>query len=380
MISIGFDKNLGYVSLGNIINTFFGAVLWLIIASNLNAVDFGSLNYDIAIATLLTSIGILGFDTTLTAYIAKGTTKMLDESFFLIIVSSFLIMLFLLIIYPSVPVIMLIISMMIFTLVESKNLGEHNFRKYMWLMIFQRIISLISVPLFYFYIGIEAALYGFILSYLLVSYEIYKWFKQIRISISTLIPIKNYFFHSYILGVSKVLPYFFDKLLILPLFGFATVGLYQFGVQVLSIISILSIIFYGYLLPKESKNSNKNSLKIFSKMGLITSTFLTILLIISLPTIILSFFPHFSSAIVPSQIILLSGIPLTLSSIYNSIYMARGHSVNVVIGTIIFISFQSIGIIILGNIYGLIGLSISTTFASIIQCGYLILARGILYK
>jgi O-antigen/teichoic acid export membrane protein len=375
LFSIGIEKNFGYVSIGNIVNTFFGAVLWLIITSRVSAEEFGGLNYDISLATLFTSVGIMGFDTTLTAYLAKGVTRMLSESLFLIIVACAVISIILLFVYPSIAVILLIVSMLFFTLIGAENLGNHNFKKYMWLMISQRFISLFCVPVFYFLFGIEGAIYGFTVSYLLVSYELFKRIGSIKLSISTLIPIKHYFFHSYILGVAKTLPYFFDKLLILPLFGLTVVGYYQFGVQVLSIISIFPVIFYGYLLPKESRQSDTVSLDKYLRIGLILSSLLSFLLILCLPTLVEVLFPKFQLATIPAQIILLAGIPLTMSSIYNSMFMARDFSWNVVIGTLIFIGVQSLGIITLGSIYGLIGLSISTTIAATLQCIYLLFIK-----
>jgi O-antigen/teichoic acid export membrane protein len=369
--TFGLEKNLGYVSIGNIANTFLGALLWFIIASKLSATEFGGLNYDISIASLVTSVGVLGLDTTLTAYLAKGVNKMLYESTFLVIISGGAITFLLLIFYPSPSIILLTLSMIIFTLIESENLGNHKFKRYMWLMIIQRLISLLTVPLLFIYVGIEWALYGFVISYVVVSYEFIKWIRNIQISISTFRPIARYFLHSFILGVSKVLPYFFDKLLILPLFGLAMVGYYQFGVQILSVVSMLPVIFYGYILPRESRNSNINSKDTFLKFGMVSSILLTVLLFLSLPFLIETLFPRFSSATLSAQLILFAGIPLTISSIFNSVMMARGDSRHVVLGAIIFVGFQSIGIVLLGNMIGLIGLSISTTVASILQCTYL---------
>ena len=373
--SIGIEKNFGYVSIGNIVSTFFGAILWFIIAAKLSAEEFGGLNYEISLATLLTSVGIMGFDTTLTSFLAKGVTKMLAESIFLILVASAIVSIILLFVYPSIAVILLIVSMLFFTLTEAKNLGDQNFKKYMWLMIVQRFITLFFVPIFYFLFGFEAAIYGFTLSYFLTSYEIFKRLGSIKISISTLIPIKNYFFHSYILGVSKTLPYFFDKLLILPLFGLSIVGYYQFGVQILAIVSIFPIIFYGYLLPRESQKRDTISFDKYARIGLISSSLLSFLLILCIPFLIDLLFPKFLLATFSAQIILLAGIPLTMSSIYNSIFMSRDLSWNVVIGSIIFIGIQSLGIVTLGSIYGLIGLSISTTVAATLQCIYLMIIK-----
>lgn len=370
---IGFEKNLGYLTVGNIINTVLGAILWFFIASQLNAMEFGSLNYNISIATLLTSIGIMGFDTTLTAYVAKGVDKMIYESAFLSLVSMAIVTLILVVLYPSVPVILLIISMIMFTLVEAENLGKHLFKRYMWIMICQRVITLVSIPILTQLIGVEGAMYGFALSYFLVSFDFIRWLKHIKVSISTIKPIKKYFFHSYVLGISKLLPYFWDKIIILPFFGLAMVGYYQFGVQMLTIVSILSFILYGYILPQEAKKKNASTLKKFTLFGFLLATALVAFLIVSVPYAIVMLFPNFVNAIGSVQLILLAGIPLTITAIYNSVHMAHGASRYAVIGTIIYLGCQTTGIIILGNLWGLVGLSITTTLAASVQCIYLVL-------
>jgi O-antigen/teichoic acid export membrane protein len=369
----GFEKNLGYVTIGNIVNIVLGAVLWFFIASQLNAVEFGSLNYDISIATLLSSLGIMGFDTTLTAYVAKGVNKMIYESAFLLLVSSGIIAVVLVILYPSIPVILLVVSMIFFTLIEAENLGKHLFKRYMWIMIFQRVIALVSIPLLSQLIGVEGALYGFALSYWSVSFDFFRYLRNIKVSISTILPIKKYFFHSYMLGISKLLPYFWDKIIILPFFGFAMVGYYQFGVQILTIVSILSFILYGYILPHEAKAKGGSTLKKFTLLGFFLAVILVAILIMLVPYAVTALFPNFITTIPSVQIILLAGIPLTITAIYNSVHMAHGSSKYPVIGTIWYLSCQTAGIIILGELWGVIGLSLATTIASTVQCVYLVL-------
>jgi O-antigen/teichoic acid export membrane protein len=373
MARVGFEKNLGYVTVGNIVNIVLGAILWFFIASQLNAMEFGNLNYNISIATLLSSIGIMGFDTTLTAYVAKGVNRMIYESAFLLLLASGVITLILIMLYPSVPVILLVIAMIFFTLVEAENLGKHLFKRYMWIMICQRVIALISIPLLSQFIGIEGALYGFALSYWLVSFDFFRYLKNIKISISTILPIKKYFLHSYMLGISKLLPYFWDKIIILPFFGFAMVGYYQFGVQILTIVSILSFILYGYILPQEAKAKGGSTLKKFTLLGIILSVVLVAVLIVLVPYAIAKLFPNFVNTVLSVQLILLAGIPLTITAIYNSIHMAHGESKYPVIGTMFYLVCQTVGIILLGNIWGVVGLSIATTIASSVQCVYLVL-------
>jgi O-antigen/teichoic acid export membrane protein len=262
--------------------------------------------------------------------------------------------------------------MLFFGLVEAEQLGRSQFKKYMYLMLAQRILTLLLVPIFYFMFGVEGALYGFAFSYLVVSYKFYIWTRHARVSISTLRPIRYYFVNSYALGVSKVLPYFSDKLIILPLFGPAIVGYYQYGIQMLTITSMIPVIFYSYILPREATNENNKPAKKMEKLGLISSTLVTVLLVVTMPIITSTFFPQFAITLYSTQLILLAAIPLTATAVYNSILMARERTKYVIIGTMIYVLLQAACIVVLGTIYGLIGLSVSTTIASTAQCLFLI--------
>jgi O-antigen/teichoic acid export membrane protein len=108
------------------------------------------------------------------------------------------------------------------------------------------------------------------------------------------------------------------------------------------------------------------------KLGVISSTLVTILLIITMPFITSIFFPQFAIALFSAQLILLAAIPLTVTAVYNSILMARERTKYVIIGTMIYVLLQSASIVVLGTTYGLIGLSVSTTIASTAQCLFLL--------
>ena len=230
-----------------------GALLWLYLTSRLNATEFGDLNYDIAIATIMTAVGTLGFDTTLTTFVAKGTTRMIYEATFLTLLTSIILSVTIFMFFSSLSVVILLIGMLFYTLIDSEYLGKHEFKKYMYIRVAQRLITLVSVPLLYEMFSLEGAVYGFAFSYIAFSYLFFNRLRKIRISVSTLVPIRGFFINSYILGLSRILPYFLDKLIIAPLFGLAIVGYYQFGVQLLTLTSIIPVISYSVYLTKSSK-------------------------------------------------------------------------------------------------------------------------------
>jgi O-antigen/teichoic acid export membrane protein len=372
--SLGLERGLIFVTIGNFVSTALGALLWFILASQMGANSYGSLNYYISVSTIFSSIGIMGFDSTLATFLAKGLTKMRTEASFLVLVAGILLSIILALIFMSLPLVLTFLGLTFFTLALSEMLGSHLYKEFMVLLIIQRLITLISIPLLFHIYGINGALYGYAISYLPLSYRFFISLSKLDISLSTLIPNKKFFFHSFGLGISKNLPYFSDKLIIMPIFGLGILGYYQFGVQVLITISIIPIILYDYLLPHRAggKVANEKRLEIF---GIFSSVVITIFLIIVIPIVISNLFPRFENAVFSTQIILIAGIPLTMISIFNSLLMAREKSSYVIIGSGIFLIIQYISIIMLGLLYGLIGLSASTVIASTVQTVYLFLIK-----
>ena len=63
-----------------------------------------------------------------------------------------------------------------------------------------------------------------------------------------------------------------------PLFGLTVVGYYQFGIQILTVISLIPVILYNYLLPQASGGKHENIRKT-QFFGIICSIVGSILLI-----------------------------------------------------------------------------------------------------
>jgi O-antigen/teichoic acid export membrane protein len=142
---------------------------------------------------------------------------------------------------------------------------------------------------------------------------------------------------------------------------------------VLSVIYVIPVILYHYLLPQEAADSKNFDIKKVEKLGLISSASITIILIILTPTIIANLFPEYKNALVSTQVVLLAAIPLSISALFNSSLLAKEKSFQVLVASAIFLVTQYVLIYTLGSIYGLIGISISTVNASIIQAAFLII-------
>ncbi|MGH9987812.1 MAG: lipopolysaccharide biosynthesis protein, partial [Nitrososphaeraceae archaeon] len=175
---------------------------------------------------------------------------------------------------------------------------------------------------------------------------------------------------------SKTFVYSADKLIIMPIFGLTILGQYQFGIQILTALSIIPLILYNYLLPQHAGGkSNNKRLGTIELYGVIVSLILTVILILAMPIIVNTFFSGFSNAIISSQIVVCAAIPLSISAICNSILLSRERSSWVIMGAVIFLISQYILIIILGAAFSLEGLAIATVIASVVQAIFLYLAR-----
>jgi O-antigen/teichoic acid export membrane protein len=373
-LALGIDRGLSYVSIGYFFYVTFGAVLWFILASEMSAYEYGLLNYDMSVTTIFAAVGMLGFETTTTTFLAKGVTRILSESVFLTWIAALFLSIILAILFRSLPIILVYLGTLFFILSLAEVLGRRLYKEYMLIYILQRILSLIFVPVLFVSHGIDGALYGYFVSYLPLCYRFFMSSRRITFSISTLIPIKNFFFHSWAFGISRALVLFSDKLIIGPLFGVALLGYYQLGVQMLSAVSVIPLILSHYLLPQEAASKNENVKKV-EKLGLILSILICISLIYLTPTIISNFFPRFEIALHPIQIVLLAGIPLSVVATVNSFLLAREKSLEVLIASAIFLGTEFTLLTILGLWYGLMGLSLSPVLAATAQALFLLIVK-----
>jgi O-antigen/teichoic acid export membrane protein len=369
------SKGVIYVSIGNIVSISLGALLWFVLAAQLTAGDFGSLNYYISIASISMSLGIMGFDTTLTTFLAKGVTKMKPQASFLLLITGIFISITLSLIFMSAALVLNFLALLFFAYSAAERLGKHSYKEFMMILIIGKLLSLILVPMLYTQNGIEGALYGYAISYLAVSYRFVISLRNLDFSLSTLKPIRTFFFHSYALTVSKHLFYFSDKLIIMPLFGPTLLGYYQFGFQVLITMSIIPLIVSHYFLPEVAANKNIHG-KSLQAIAVISSIIVTIILIIFVPVIISSFFPKYQVSIFPTQIMVLAGTPLTLTAIYTSVLMANEKSFHVFLASAMFLIIEYTLLYVLGSLYGLIGLSVSLVIATVIQALYLYIMKN----
>ena len=197
--------------------------------------------------------------------------------------------------------------------------------------------------------------------------------KEIRIK--SFFDLKNYqkvLMSNFGVDAAGALPVYLDKLLIAPLFGFFVVGIYQFNLQILFVLAALPSVLRMFLLTEEASGITHRKM---AKLVVLGSVALTALSIVLAPSFVNEFFPKYSEGIPSLQIILLTALPISVGVIFSARLMAKESTK---IGYSVFVKVPILLVLlgILGNVYGLIGLSLAYLISTIINTAFLF----ILYK
>jgi len=358
-------RNFSFIVIARIIAAGLQALFYLIFAALLDPEQYGQMSYLIAIAGTFSVISRFGLTHTVSVYLAKDDTKTANQVNVLAILTTTVGALILLLINPIVAVLSLSIS---FILMNQYNLlGLKKYKTHMVTDIVKSII-LIILPLgLFFVLDIPGVLLGMAISNFLCCFH---FFKKLNFKLQGFNQITKNFkvlLHNYGADASLNLPRMVDKLVIVPLLGFTSTGIYQFNLQILFALEVLPIIMHGFLLSEESSGGN---LKKFNTLLIIVSALIVVAVIILSPIFVNEFFPKYSEGVPSLQVIVISLIPLSISAILSAKLQAKesekiGFSVLVKIGSLLVL------ILFLGNLFGLLGLSMAVLISSLLYASFL---------
>ena len=226
-------------------------------------------------------------------------------------------------------------------------------------------------------IGLEGVILGIALSFLPYIKRIYSSLKNDKIDFSLIRPRMGFIINSYALDLSRTFSGYTDKLIVAPLFGFAILGNYQLGIQVLAVLTILPGIVYQYILPRDSSGDSNKKLK---KLTIAVSIVLAGLGFILAPLILPILFPKYTEAIEVIQIVSISVIPATINLMYISKFLGNELSKVVLTGSGIFLSVQIVSIFILGELFGVNGVAIALVLGASAEAIFLMTVNKLIYK
>ena len=364
-------KGLTTMATATFISNGLGGLFWLYMASLMGAEAYGQISYFLAIAIIGSRISLLGFANTIMVYSAKGV-KIQPPIYLFAILGSIItsLILFFVFLY-DVGLSLYVIGFVTFTLITSDLLGRKQYKSYAKYIISQKIILIILSVSLYHLIGLTGVILGIAISFLPYSFVIYKELKNFKIDFSLIRNRGKFVVNSFANDITDTLGSYLDKLIVAPMIGFVLLGNYSLGMQFLSILTILPVMFYQYLLPKDARNESNTKLR---KILMLGSVVLCVITIILSPTVIPILFPEFTEVVPIVQILSVAIIPFTATAILNSKFFGTERTKFVLIGSIILVSVQIPSIIVLATLYGVNGAAMSMVLAYTCQSIFLILS------
>jgi O-antigen/teichoic acid export membrane protein len=362
-------KGLIYITLGNLVGAAATGAFWLLLALIQNADEYGKTNYEISIASLAASAALLGLNTTVTTYVAKGSSKINVQANQLILISSGIAAI--IVAFFNWILGFFVIGMAFWMMSTYELLGRKMYKQYAFVNIGARASQLFVSILLYYFLGITGIAIGFIISFLIFSQRYFISTKEFSRDFSEVKNKIKFSLNIYSFNMSNAFLLYFDKLIIAPLFGYAVLGYYQLGFQFLLFLGMIPISFYQYLIPEESSGLKKTRVRF---LGLLVSIGLTAILFLSSPWILQYLFPHYMASLDSMRIMSIGIIPMMIVWTLNSKFLNVGDTKYVLFGSAIYLTIQISLIFYLGSTMNVIGLALAVVLALIAQASFLFIS------
>ena len=350
---------------GNAIAAFF----WIYMADLMGQEDYGELGYLLSIAAIASTISIVGGQWTMSVYTAKGV-RIESSLYFISIITSTVSAIILYFLFENVGMSVYVIGVVIFNLFVAEILGKKRYKTYSKVFFLQKIILVILAILLYHILGAEGVLLAYGISFLVFTSRIISALRNHEFNFGLLRQRFKFWMFNYIIQLSNSARAQIDILLIGPLFGFALVGNYFLGLQVMGLFLILPLIIFKYTLPQDSSGSSTKQIKI---IAVVTSIGFALLGIFVAPEVIPLVLPEYADTVELIPLLSLAIIPRTVTTMLMSGFLGKENNMHLLVGNLIAFSIVVLGILYLPEYFDIIGLAIAYVLSVTIQTIYLLI-------
>ncbi len=364
-------KEISFIGVASIIPTIIAASFWFYIASLIGDKAYGELTYYLTIAGIGSTVTLLGTPTALNVYAAKGERILPAISMITFTISAIgAITVYFMFYNPGVS--LHIFTYVIFMLISAEFLGRKLFKTYMKIMIIQKGLMASLAIICYHLIGNDGIIIGIAFSFIPFITLYYKEFKNYKINFNDLRSKKKFILNNYLLDFSRMFSGSMDKIIIAPLFGFAVLGNYALGMQFYMMFLLIPSIIFQYIVPQDASGNPNILLK---KITVLVSVIIAILALIFSPMVIKIIFPTFVEAVSIVQIIALAVIPGTVNYMYISKFLGNLKNKIILMSSGIFLVSIILGMLILGEFYGVYGIAVAFVLANTTESIFLLIAN-----
>ncbi len=364
-------KDISTLSAAHIIPTIIAAGFWLYIASLVGDEVYGEITYYLTIAGIASGVTMLGAPNTLLVYAAKGERILPTFSTIIFTISAIgAITVFFIFYNPGASI--HVFSYVIFALITAEFLGRKLFKTYMKITIIQKGLMVCFAILLYYLIGNDGIILGIAFSFIPFIILYFKEFRNNKVNFADLKPKKKFILNNYLLDFSRMFSGSIDKIIIAPIFGFAILGNYALGMQFYMMFLIIPSIIFQYILTQDASGNPSIVLK---KITVLISIGIAVLGIIFSPEIVKIIFPEFLEAVSIVQIVSLAVIPGTINYMYISKFLGNLQNKIILMSSGIFLVSIILGMVILGEFYGVYGIAVAFVLASTMESIFLLIAN-----
>ena len=364
-------RDLGFLGFSNIIGTLVSAVFWLYLANLLGAEGYGEIQFYIAIAGMVYIVSTLGRPNTITVYAAKNI-KIHSTLFLISIIGGLISLLILFGIFGRLDIGVIILGFIIYDLSINYFLGKKQYSKYAINFLIQKGLMLVLGIGFYYIFGPEGIIFGMALSYIHFVFLSFKISRDSKIDFSLLKSKRGFITSNYLESSVGGIKGEIDKILIVPLLGFAILGNYALAMQFYVVMMAVSLIVFKYLVPQDASGIQNLGLK---KLTVLISILISVLSMILTPVIIPQIFPQYVDSIIAIQILSVSVPGATIGYIYVSKFLGSEKGKFVLVGRIIAISSLVLGMLILPGYFGISGAAAAFVISTYCQTVFFIISK-----
>ena len=371
-----FCNENGIMSIGvsDIVGSGISAIFWLYIASVIDPGDYGEIHYFLGIVGMAQIFSMFGNSNALTVYSAKNENVQ-STLFLLSIIPTVISCITIIILFDRVDAGLLAIGYVVFQSSNAVLLGRKYYRKYAKSILIQKSLTIVLGISFFHFIGPEGIILALALTFIPHLIIFSKEFKTTKIDFSILRSKMKFIINNYFMTLSGGFGGQIDKIILAPLLGFNLLGNYSLSLQLFTILVMFSSIAFKFLLPQDASGISNKKIK---KIVLITSFGISILGFFALPKLIPIFFPKFIDTVDAIGIMSLAVVPEAITMLYISKMLGSEKSKFILITKLISMIVVIVGFIILGPIFGIIGLAGVIVISSVLQAGFLALSNKFL--
>ena len=165
-------KGITIIGSSDIVGSLIGAVFWFYLASLLGAEQYGQISYFLSIASIASTISLLGTENAVSVYVAKSVK--LESTIYLIpIIVGLITGIILYFLFSDLGLSAYVLGSVIIGLALSEILAKGLFQSYAKYLVLQKILMVVLSIGLYQIIGIDGILFGIGLSFFLYLIRIY---------------------------------------------------------------------------------------------------------------------------------------------------------------------------------------------------------------